>query len=229
MVIKEGTMEEPTRTFVVGETISVPWGLDVIEGVVVGGYGRGDAERVIVSVRPSENSDEAGQTITFPKKVLEAAQERAQAHRPGMWANEVLYEHAVASALTNLLRTNVTAPLRVLRHGAQDVEPDLTLGLGDKVLIVEAKNHLQPGIDARLFRQVLGWLTHHEEAADRSNLSAGASGLIVTDSEPTSDVLAEIHDLRTLGHRIAWVRWLDSADNPKLSEALEDLLSSASQ
>lgn len=209
------------RSFVPGERVAVPWGLDVLEGTVVSSHGKGPARRVVVSVELPDTEDGAGsQLVTLSEKDLTAAADLADERRPGSWLPAYHYEEELRRTLESLVgQRSSLGPLSLAhRHrSALDSRVDFTLNAGDRSLIIEAKSSTSGSIASKAIDQLLAYL----------RLSNATAGLLVTNTALSTGALARLREAAQEGYKVRAVKWLSPDDNTVLLHSIEDLLSAA--
>lgn len=203
--------------FIPGQRVSVPWGLDVVDGTVVSVSGEGPNRRVVVRVTPSEPDDETESLImTFRARDLEGAATEANEHRPGSWLFAKEYEDRLRIALRQLLDQLPAAPSSTSQPNlVEDAgEGDFVLKAAGRRLLVEAKalrgRELQPDMLEKFWRQVVKYQSPQALLVTNANLSKNAQ-----------QRLRELHDS---GVDLRIVRWFSSEDNDALGEAIGRIL-----
>lgn len=205
-----------------GDRVSVPWGLDVVSGVVVQVRGGGPSRRIVVSVDLGDLEDDQNpQLITFPEEALEEATQLAADRKPGAWASAYRYEQDVLNILSSLLRHWDIDPdrhLHISSHDhAYDVGPDFTLNLGDRVLLIEAK----ASTSGKLSRETIDRLWDHARTLHP------IIAFLVTNGDLDSSALRRLQDIAQNGPEIKVVKWRSSQDNEALSNAIREVLEAA--
>jgi hypothetical protein len=201
---------------VVGDRVGVPWGLDVLEGLVLRTYETGAGPRAVVSVDvPGTNEDPQSRTITLPIKDLLPVEAGHAFQPPGSWVNEYQFAKAVQEALARAVdrlpqRAEVATEPRV-----GDRRPDAIVRLGDHLVVVEVKATVSTSLAVEQLDSYL------REVRNRYP-GASVGGMLVFQSGPTATTTRELHDLG-----MAAVSWNTPRDDQRLTEALTDLLEAA--
>jgi hypothetical protein len=201
----------------VGDRVGVPWGLDVLEGVVLRTYMTGSGTHAVVSVDvPGADNEPQSRTVTLPTTDLLPIGEGHQLDAPGSWVNEYQFARAVQEAVARAAsrlsdRAEVEAEPRL---GGQ--RPDFIVRFGDDhLIVVEVKRTAQTS-DA--VNQLASYL---HQVRDR-NPGASVGGMLVLQSKPQASVAQELRD-----QGLATVNWSTARDDSKLAEALTRLLEAA--
>lgn len=203
--------------FAPGKRVSVPWGLDVLQGTVIDSHGEGSTRRVMVSVDlPDTGDDPETQLVTFRATDLEAAALVANERHPGAWIQAYKYEEQLSQALERLTKTwqRLDASLERRRRGIGD-EADFALDAEGRELLIEAKSlspnrAVSPDVIDKLLRLLL---------------SSHASGaLLVTNSRLSRAASERLEEAIRSGLSIRAVHWQPSEDNTELDQAIRDLL-----
>jgi hypothetical protein len=123
-------------TLSVGQLVSVPWGLDEVEGTVLSVYGTGTGERVVVSVRiPGGSEDDV--TLTLAADSVEPIDNVAHRPQQGTWVAARAYERAVAKALRRI--TPDIAQDAEISEPTADQGIDLLIHSSQSTVMIEAK------------------------------------------------------------------------------------------
>jgi hypothetical protein len=204
------------QTPTVGDRVGVPWGLDVLEGVVLRTYETGVGTRAVVLVDvPGADDEPESRTVTLPTTDLLPIGEGHELEAPGSWVDEYQFEKAVEEALKRAVR-RLAKPAQVEtepRLGGQG--PDAIVRLGDHLIVVEVKKAAQT---SAAVNQLASFL--HQVRAD--NPDAFVGGLLVLQSGPRAQVARELADLG-----LATANWNTPRDDQKLTAALTRLLEAA--
>lgn len=207
-------------TLTVGQTVSVPWGLDTLEGTVLRAYDTGAGPRVLVRVR-LPGTGEAGEegaetTLTLPAESVEPIDVAPDRPQPGTWVAARAYERHVAEALMRVMAR--IADSGEISESSGDQGADLLLHSGDSVIAVEAK-HLTTR--SRL----------SAEEADRAIEIARRTllpTLLVTNANPAPGALTAFLRRQDAPNKIALVRWRNQTDDTDLESELRLLLADPS-
>jgi hypothetical protein len=230
------------RAFSIGDRVHVPWGLDVIDGVVVGVYGEGDHRQVVVKVRlpdaQDKTEDAEDTTVTLPAHVLEEAEAEAEERSPGSWLPALRWERSLRDALTEILRRRWGDRASVV----EQERPDFEVVLPDRAIVWETKNWTsgfapeeRPYIEVRFPERTIlveakaprsGIVPEDAVTALLAMLAAAqvASGLLVTNGELSEAAEDHLHSAEREGVSLRAVRWRNSRDNQRLARALNELL-----
>jgi hypothetical protein len=204
------------QTPTVGDRVGVPWGLDVLEGVVLRTYETGAGTRAVVLVDvPGADDEPDSRTVTLPTTDLLPIGEGQELEAPGSWVDEYQFEKEVEEALSRAVR-RLAKPAEVeteLRLGGQ--QPDAIVRFGDHLVVVEVKKAAQTPAAVNQLALFL-----HQVRAN--NPDAFVGGLLVLQSGPHAQVAKELADLG-----LATVNWNTPRDDQKLTAALTRLLEAA--
>jgi hypothetical protein len=204
------------QTPTVGDRIGVPWGLDVLEGVVLRTYETGAGTRAVVLVDvPGADDEPESRTVTLPATDLLPIGEGHELEPPGSWVDEYQFEKAVEEALNRVVR-GLARPAEVEtepRVGGQ--RPDALVRLGDHLVVVEIKKAAQTSA-------VVNQLASFLQQVRAYNPDALVGGLLVLQSKPRTQVARELADLG-----LTAVNWNAPRDDRKLTAALTRLLEPA--
>jgi hypothetical protein len=200
----------------VGDRVGVPWGLDVLEGLVLRIYETGTGARAVVLVHvPGADDEPESRTVTLPTVDLLPIGEGHELEAPGSWVDEYQFEKAVGEALNRVV-------LRLAESAEVETEPrlggqraDAIVKIGDHLVVVEAKRVAQT---PAAFDQLASFL--RQVRAD--NPDAFVGGLLVLQSGPRGQVAREL-----AGQGLAIVNWNTPRDDQKLTAALTRLLEAA--
>lgn len=210
------------RTYSVGEPVHVPWGLDVVEGVVVSAYGSGEARQVVVKVMlPDAPDDAEDTTVTLPASALEAADLEADERRPGSWLPALHYERELTEAITSIVRRIWGDRARLERPAssaepelARNVRADIEIKLSDRTVLIEAKAPASGRVSERTVTALVVLLAAAHAAA----------GLLVTNGELSPGAEERVRDANREGVPLRAVTWRSQRDNQNLARALGELL-----
>jgi hypothetical protein len=122
----------------VGQLVSVPWGLDELEGTVLRIYDTGIGQRVVVAVRvPGADEDGEDTTLTLPADAVEPIDKISHRPQPGAWVSAHAYERDVANAIRRIVsRTTQNAEVS---ESAADQGADLVVHSDQSTVVVETK------------------------------------------------------------------------------------------
>lgn len=210
------------REYEVGESIAVPWGLDTVEGTVVGAYGEGSGRRVLVEVSVGDGATE---TLPFSPRALKVARSAEMQSPPGAWVTTARFEESVRDALSEALRDvnprwggSIQSQLRI----AEDLRIDLAASLPDRLMIAEAK-HYSPGkpVESTLAVDQL----RHYLTQLRTQGAGRAVALLIMDRQPGMQLVKRAYSMRMEGFPIWVVEW--EPGNPRADEKLRNVLSEA--
>ena len=206
----------PQQTPNVGDRVGVPWGLDVLEGVVRRTYETASGTHAVVSVDvPGADDEPQSRTVTLPTSDLLPVDEGHQLEAPGSWVHEYQFAKAVQEALTRTA-SRLAASVEVEtepRLGGQ--RPDAIVKLGDHLIVVEVKRTART---STAVNQLASYLLQVRER----NPDASVGGMLVLQSMPRAQIAQELRD-----RGLAAVDWKTPRDDSKLAEALTRLLEAA--
>lgn len=199
-----------------GDRVGVPWGLDVLEGLVLRTYETGTGTRAVVVVDvPGADDEPESRTVTLPTTDLLPIGEGHQLEAPGSWVDEYQFEKAVEEALTRAVR-------RLSKPAEVETEPrlgdrrlDAIVKVGDHLVVVEVKKAAQT---SAAYYQLALFL----QQIRANNPDAFVSGLLVLQSGPRAQVARELAN-----QGLATVNWNTPRDDQKLTAALTRLLEAA--
>jgi hypothetical protein len=218
------------QAFSIGDHVHVPWGLDVVDGVVVNTYGEGDGRQVVVRVLLPDAQDQAEDaddiTVTLPAQVLEEAEAEAEERRPGAWLPALRYERRLRDALAEILcrqwgdravvRDRESLAQELVEQGRADIE----VTLPDRTIIVEVKVPTSGVVPEGAVTAFVAALA----AAQVTSLAQGASGLLVTNGELSKAAEDHLRSAAQEGMTLRAVQWRNPRDNKRLARALNELL-----
>src|ERR1700733_7921820 len=122
----------------VGQSVSVPWGLDELEGTIVRIYSTGLGKRVVVAVRVPGTGDEDDEaTLTLPIESVEPRDTAARAPAVGAWVAAAAYERAVSDALHRV--ASELGREAEISEADPDQGIDLVLHSGQSVVFAQLK------------------------------------------------------------------------------------------
>jgi len=198
-----------------GTRVRVPWGVDEADGTVVGLYGDGPSQRVVVQLDQSdEESSLEPQTVTFRTTHVKPVEEGASKPHSGTWVEGIRYERELRKALEGVFHRIVSeGEAELASEPRMDFDSRYDMALfskGQPMLVIEAKSAPSSSVDA------VNQLRNH-----LARLPRGVAGLLVS-KEPLREGIAIESDE---GHPIAAVQWQSAHDNQKLSRIVRKLLS----
>lgn len=199
-----------------GDRVGVPWGLDVLEGVVLRTYETGAGTRAVVLVDvPGADDEPESRTVSLPTTDLLPIGEGHELEAPGSWVDEYQFEKAVEEALNRAIQ-RLAKPAEVeTEPRLGDQRPDAIVRVGDHLVVVEVKKAAQT---SAAVNQLASFL--HQVRAHNPDTFVG--GLLVLQSGPRAQVARELADLG-----LATVNWSTPRDDQKLTAALTRLLEAA--
>ncbi|MFE2704534.1 MULTISPECIES: hypothetical protein [Streptomyces] len=199
------------RDYEVGDTVLVPWGLDLVEGTVVGAYGEGSSLRVLVEV---DVGDGATEVLPFSSRALEIAQTPEEKGPPGAWVHASRYEDALSRTLTQILRQHL-----VEWHGAVELRTgfkedrgiDIRAQLPDRVLVVEAKHYSDENVPLRIsvLDQIVAYLREPQRECPH------VVGLVVTNTKVLPRIFEHAQELRESGIPLWVAMWRPWETSPR--------------
>jgi hypothetical protein len=190
----------------VGQIVSVPWGLDTLDGTVLRIYETGTGRRAVVQVSvPGADEDV---TLTLPADTLEPA-DHPDRPRQGAWIG---YEAAVVKAFSRVT-PKISKNATLFRNTPDEV--DLKIQIGEAFIAAEIKYlpH-RPRVSMSLI-----------ERAHMLHLRTSLPVILVTNADieiaENSASLAE-----TTRREIYFVQWQTPADDEALERGIRQLLPS---
>jgi Restriction endonuclease len=218
------------EAFSIGDHVHVPWGLDVVDGVVVNTYGEGDSRQVVVRVLLPDARDQAEDgediTVTLPAQMLEEAEAEAEERRPGAWLPALRYERRLKDALAEILnrqwgdRALVQDRESLAQELVEQGRADIEVKLPDRTIIVEVKAPTSGVVPEGAVTAFIAALA----AAQVTSLAQGASGLLVTNGELSKAAEDHLRSAAQEGMTLRAVQWRNPRDNRRLARALDELL-----
>lgn len=126
-------------TLTVGQVVSVPWGLDELEGTVLRIYDTGIGRRAVVRVRvPGAGEGEGDDmTLTLPAEALEPVDTLPHKPQPGAWVAAQAYERSVANAIRRIVSR--IAEHAEVSEAVADQGIDLLVHSGKSDIMIEVK------------------------------------------------------------------------------------------
>ncbi|MEV6479192.1 hypothetical protein [Streptomyces sp. NPDC051576] len=213
------------REYVVGESIAVPWGLDTVEGTVVGAYGEGSGRRVLVEVNVGDGATE---TLPFPLRALEVTRSAEEHGPPGTWVTSARFEESVRDALADSLR-KIAPEWNGETHSQLLIDPDarvdLAFFLPDRFLFAEVKHYT---VDRS--RKSVENTTAIEQLREymvrlRDRGYGNSVGLLIMDRTPGGRLVKRAYEMRAKGFPVWVVEW--EPDNAKAEVELRQVLAEA--
>jgi hypothetical protein len=216
--------------FSIGDHVHVPWGLDVVDGVVVNTYGEAGSRQVVVRVLLPDTQDRADDaediTVTLPARALEEAEAEAEERRPGSWLPALRYERTLRDALAEILsrQWGDRASVRDRQFPGQELtesaEPDIEVKLPDRTIFVEVKASTSGLVPEGAVTALVAALA----AAQVTSLAQGASGLLITNGELSEAAEDHLRSAAQGGMSLRAVTWRNPRDNQRLARALNELI-----
>lgn len=206
----------PQQAPSVGDRVGVPWGLDVLEGVVLRTYKAGSSMHAVVSVEvPGADNEPLSRTVTLPTTDLLPIVEGQQLDAPGSWIYEYQFARAVQEAVARAVsRLSDRAEVET-EPQLGGPRPDVVVRFGDHLIVIEAKR------TAQTFDAVNQLTSYLHEIRDL-NPGTSVGGMLVLQSKPQASVARQLRD-----QGLATVNWNTTRDDSKLAEALTRLLEAA--
>ncbi|MET8097342.1 hypothetical protein ABZV29_12810 [Streptomyces sp. NPDC005236] len=208
------------RDYQVGDAITVPWGLDLVQGTVVGAYGEGLGLRVLVEV---DLGDGGTEVLPFPPRALELAQQPEGQGPPGAWVQASRYEESLSRVLGKILHAHAPewpGGVEMSARLGETREIDFLAQLPDRLLLIEAKHYrdAQRPLNSSTLDQMVAYLRRPQ----RNNLPAVA--LVVTNAKVPLSVVERAEEYRK-AHVPLWVAGWREWDTPvELEMALTEAL-----
>jgi Restriction endonuclease len=196
----------------VGDRVRVPWGLDMLDGLVEDIYETSSGRRMVVRVVVPGSSQ--AETVTLPAETIELP-EGAETVSPGSWVTGARYERKLGEALQRLLASlRVDTGIQAHMTMGGDRRADYVVQSGNRKVFIEAKSgthqrHLTTDMVNQLRRQL------------RYASSGDVAGLLVTNLDLTPSAQRLVRE----SPRLRVVRWRGSSDDKRLADALASLLS----
>lgn len=179
----------------IGDRVRVPWGLDLLEGTVVGLQGTGPEAHAVISLIAPGSEDDTPSTVVFPVTAIQRAKEGPD--RPtGAWLNVVRYERAVADALGRTLDT----PSATIQIPAADSGFDIQLEVEGRVVLIVLKILRTRRTIGRLMTELRRW-----NQLRRSIPSAGL--LLITQADLPQEVERRSQPDGLIEPGLGIVRW----------------------
>ncbi|MFF1812745.1 hypothetical protein ACFVXW_27165 [Streptomyces sp. NPDC058251] len=206
------------RDYQVGDAILVPWGLDLVQGTVVGAYGEGLGLRVLVEVDLGDGNTEV---LPFPARALEATQQPGGHSPPGAWVQASRYEENLARELSRILHTQIqewAGTVEVNAQLGQNREIDLLVHLPDRLLLVEAKHYTDShrSLNTSTLNQMREYL--------RNQYNPPAVALIVTNAKVYPQAATHAEKYRESGVPLWVATWHEGDTTTELEMALAEAL-----
>ncbi|UXY21932.1 hypothetical protein N8I84_26940 [Streptomyces cynarae] len=210
------------REYEVGQEVAVPWGLDVIEGTVVGSYGSGPGRRILVDVSPAGDTSEA-ETLAFPVHVLESAEVSKLEKEPGSWLSAYRYEAELGEALQRVLSRfgGEWSSDRSIRQGP-DSGYDFAFFIKGRLIVVEAKHYSRPNVPVRT--EMAAQLARHISQL-RNARNAKIVGLLITSGVVPAQLESNIEQFRREGSPMWATHWRPEDGDAPLVEVVSRALS----
>jgi hypothetical protein len=206
-------------TLTVGQVVSVPWGLDVLEGTVLRVFDTGVGPRVVVQVHVPGTGD-AGEgdetTLTLPIDAVEPINNLSDRPQPGSWVTARSYERRVADAISRTI-TRIADPAEISEsipdHGIDLLIESPGFSIAVEVKYVASRSRLpEREVDRAL------------ETASRTLLPL----LLVTNANLAPGALRAFLARKDIPQRFGLVRWRSPEDDADLESELRLLLSKTS-
>lgn len=213
------------RNPAVGDHVRVPWGLDVLDGVVVQTYSTGSGRRAVVqvSVPGATEEDSAATTVTLPVDALEPADWWPDESEPvGGWVAHASYERHVADALTRAVSEPSAVRASAERPYA-DLGYDLVLNTPKGNVVTQIKYASRPGGLNEAIRRELARL---RELAIRASNIVGV--LFITNAQVTAPTTKLLKELAANDPPVRLVTWRSPKDDEDLASTLAEWLNEPS-
>lgn len=209
------------KTPQVGDRVRVPWGLDLLDGLVIDVDAGGARERAVVQVDlPGASADDGPATVTLPMDALRPADWWPNQGDPvGGWAATASYErHVLAAIDSQLSRRPEVIFTKPGERG--DGGFDLLATTPNGKLVVIVKYFFRPRIQTGQMRQLAHSLRRSVEHVHDARYA-----LIVTNVSVGSRLIdQQIRDTVNSSIPVRLVRWRSSDDDATLEHAIEGLL-----
>jgi len=201
-------------TVTAGQVVSVPWGLDLLEGNVLRVYDTGAGPRAVVSVRiPGTDVGEGEDvTLTLPADSLEPMEASPNRSQPGSWVTARAYERSVAEAIQRA--TEKLGEITEVSEATTDTGIDLVIHSGESIIVAEVK-YVSPRlrISAKEIDRALS-------LAD----STSAPFLLVTNASLAPSAVNRWHD-GSVPDKFYCIKWRGPEDDTNMETELRLLLS----
>jgi len=200
--------------YVPGQQVLVPWGLEVLSGMVVEIRGAGWKRRVRVSV---ELPDTGGATeiLHYSPAELAAAAAEASWRQPGWWLTPRKYVESVQRSVNSLLLTDFMNSVESVAQFVEGSPADLSLAIGSREIRIGVQDPPSGEVGPEAVERLLSCAP-----ADGSRNSA----LLLVSSAPLSrEAHAGIERATAEGRLVRAVEWKSREDDAALGHALSEL------
>ncbi|MFI6767853.1 hypothetical protein [Streptomyces sp. NPDC050355] len=210
----------------INELVAVPWGLDVLQGTVVGAYGEGRGRRILVEVEVGDGDKE---TLPFPPSALEAATLPGETRKsPGAWLSAAQYEQQLMEAVLVTAQSLISewhdaisgwhdAPAPRIKSG--DVGVDFTLDIFRGEMAIEAKYNQHSRVRVDAVDQVARYVDYR-----RIQHGVNIVGLVVVSAKGAPSVLSRAEQYRKNGVPVWFVHWQPGENEEELHRVVTQAL-----
>ena len=206
----------------VGERVRIPWGVDVLDGVIVEIQTGPTGGRAVVQVNLPGALEEDGEpaTVTLPVTALQPADWWPDATgRTGGWATSASYERHISEALERILRNHRNANAHYAKPG-RDLGYDILVDAPEGQVAVTAKYFARQRVGTGRIWQLIKTAQKVAETLERANLI-----LLITNIDVSRALTQEqISSATELDVPIRVVTWRSQSDDTSLANAIEPWL-----
>lgn len=203
----------------IGDRVRIPWGVDVLDGIVVEIQTTTMGSRAVVQVDlpGAVEEDGAPATVTLPLSALQPADWWPDATgRIGGWAAYASYERHVLAAFERILANRKNIRFAYPRHG-MDRGYDLLIEAPEGVVAVEMKYYARRRTQTGQVRQLIEATQKAVERTERADLI-----IVVTNIDVSLALMQEqIINAVVSDTPIRVVTWRSQADDPPLAGVIE--------
>lgn len=210
------------KTPEIGQSVLVPWGLDVLPGTVIRVYNSGAGPRVVVRIDvPGVSGAEIEDvTVTLPVDALEQEGERGSSAAPGEWVHAQAYERELVAHITLMLRSMEQGSGMHLtisnRHYGSDDQIDFTIQTRDGWMI---------DCEAKYSKRLVGLSSISRLLSTTEKRLVPV--LFITNIGLSGPAANELRNADTQG-KLNWVLWRGERDNTALEQTILSLLPKSS-
>ncbi|WP_371593065.1 hypothetical protein [Streptomyces virginiae] len=206
------------HAYEIGQQVSVPRGLDVVQGTVDGVYGDERNRQVILHVE-TEGGD--SETITVPASVLDAARRDEAEHQPGAWLSAYQYEQALEVALADIFRS-IDSKFSQTSPGPRDSGFDIAFFTPERMVVFEAKHRSRETLDAGgKYLDQLAACVHEIQA----RVTRSISGILVTNAKIPHGLAKRAAIARDRGESLWIARWAPDEGLDELADIVRKAVS----
>ncbi|MER0428396.1 hypothetical protein [Streptomyces microflavus] len=204
----------------VGQSVTVPWGLDILPGTVVRVYDSGSGPRVVVRVEVPgvSGADVEDISVTLPLSALDAAQnsEEIAKRPPGAWVHAQAYERHLLIEVERIL-SHVERSVGARLH-LEARQPDY----GTDFFISSEKGRTIEGVIKYSSRGGRVPAARIMEYLIRARVGI-CPILLVTNSALSAAAARNIRELAD-ERKFRWILWNGAEDNNALAVAISSMM-----